>query len=138
MLWRGRQGSSNVEDSRGISRGGLAAGGGIGAVVIAIIYALLGGDPSNAPTELLPGQQQGQAKQYDASQNPADDTLAQFVSVVLKDTEDVWGDLLKNYRKPKLDMFEGQINSACGAASSAVGPFYCPGDEKVYIDLAFF
>src|ERR1700712_3880769 len=103
MLWRGQEGSDNVEDRRGISGGGLAVGGGIGGLIIYLLYAFLGGNPNNAP-ELLPGQQAAQGHPYDASQSPADDTLAQFVSVVLHDTEDVWGDLMPNYKKPKLVM----------------------------------
>lgn len=136
MLWRGREGSDNVEDRRGMSGGGLAVGGGVGGIIIALLYVLLGGNPSNAP-ELLPGQR-ASGTQYDAQSSAADDTLAQFVSVVLKDTEDVWGDLLNGYQKPKLVMFTEAVQSACGSASSAVGPFYCPGDAKVYIDLSFF
>lgn len=137
MLWRGREGSDNVEDRRGVSGGGLAVGGGIGGLIIYLLYAFLGGNPNSAP-ELLPGQQATQGKQYDARNSAADDTLAQFTSVVLHDTEDVWGDLLPNYKKPKLVLFTDAVQSACGSASAAVGPFYCPGDEKVYIDLSFF
>lgn len=137
MLWRGREGSDNVEDRRGVSGGGLAVGGGIGGLIIYLIYAFLGGNPNSAP-ELLPGQKAAQGTQYDASRSAADDTLAQFTSVVLHDTEDVWGDLLPNYRKPKLVLFTDAVQSACGSANAAVGPFYCPGDEKVYIDLSFF
>jgi predicted metalloprotease len=116
---------------------GLAVGGGIGGVIIAIIYSLLGGDPSQMP-DLMPGQGSAESREYNPQQNPADDTLAQFVSVVLKDTEDVWNELLKNYQEPRLNVFSNGVQTACGSASSAVGPFYCPGDQKVYIDLSFF
>ena len=136
MRWRGRESSDNVEDRRGISGGGLAVGGGVGGIVIYLLYVLLGGDPAQAP-QLLPGQQSSTSEAR-SQPNPEDDTLAQFTSVVLRDTEDVWGDLLNNYRKPKLVLFSDAVESACGNASAAVGPFYCPGDEKVYIDLAFF
>ncbi|GEO08535.1 KPN_02809 family neutral zinc metallopeptidase [Segetibacter aerophilus] len=138
MLWRGREGSGNVEDRRGMSGGGMAVGGGIGGLIIYLLYSFLGGNPSNMP-DVLPGQNQTtQGKQYDPNNAAADDTLAQFVSVVLKDTEDVWGDMLDGYKKPRLVLFSNAVQSACGSASAAVGPFYCPGDEKVYIDLAFF
>ncbi len=136
MLWRGREGSDNVEDRRGIGGGGMAVGGGIGGIVIYLLYVLLGGNPDNAPA-LLPGQN-GASQQRSAQANPGDDTLAQFTSVVLRDTEDVWGKLLNGYQKPRLVMFSDAVQSACGNASAAVGPFYCPGDSKVYIDLSFF
>jgi predicted metalloprotease len=137
MLWRGREGSGNVEDRRGMSGGGLAVGGGIGGLIIYLLYSFLGGNPNNAPVP-LPGQQTSQeGKRYDPRENAADDTLAQFTSVVLRDTEDVWGQLLSNYKKPRLVLFSDAVQSACGSASAAVGPFYCPGDEKVYIDLSF-
>ncbi len=135
MLWRGREGSGNVEDRRGMSGGGMAVGGGIGGLIIGIIYFLFSGDTSQLP-QTLPGQ--GQGGDYSAEQKAGDDTLAEFVRVVLKDTEDVWGELLSGYQKPKLVLFTNGIQTACGGASSAVGPFYCPGDQKVYIDLAFF
>jgi predicted metalloprotease len=138
MLWRGREGSENVEDRRGMSGGGMAVGGGIGGLIIYLLYSFLGGNPSNIP-DVLPGQTHAtQGKQYDPKNSAADDTVAQFVSVVLKDTEDVWGNLINGYKKPKLVLFSGEVQSACGSASAAVGPFYCPGDEKVYIDLSFF
>ena len=137
MLWRGREGSDNVEDRRGMSGGGMAVGGGIGGIVIYLLYMLLGGNPDNAPA-LLPGQQGSSSQQSTREKSPGDDTLAQFTSVVLKDTEDVWGKLLNGYRKPRLVMFTDAVQSACGSANAAVGPFYCPGDSKVYIDLSFF
>lgn len=124
-----------MEDRRGISGGGMAAGGGIGAIIIAVIYMFLGGDPSQAPA-LLPGQ--NAPREISAEQKAAEDELAQFVSVVLNDTEDVWGKLMQGYTKPKLVLFTDAVQSACGSASAASGPFYCPGDEKVYIDLSFF
>ncbi len=135
MLWRGREGSGNVEDRRGMSGGGMAVGGGIGAIIIGILYFLLGGDPSQMP-QLSPGQ--GQSSEYSAQQKAADDSMAQFVSVVLKYTENVWGDLLSGYQKPRLVIFRDGVQTACGGANAAVGPFYCPGDQKVYIDLSFF
>ena len=135
MQWRGRQRSSNVEDRRGLSGGGMAVGGGVGGVVILLIYLFLGGDPSQAP-QLMPGQQQ--TTQLSPEEQANEDSLAEFVGVVLKDTEDVWGQLLNDYEAPKLVLFRSAVQSACGSASSAVGPFYCPGDRKVYIDLSFF
>jgi uncharacterized protein len=135
MLWRGRQGSSNVDDRRGIGGGGLAVGGGIGGIVIFLVYMLLGGDPSQAPG-VLPGQQQ--SAPLSAEEKAEQDSLAQFVSVVLHDTEQVWGKLLDGYQEPRLVLFTDAVQSACGNASAAVGPFYCPGDQQVYIDLGFF
>jgi predicted metalloprotease len=135
MLWRGRQGSSNVNDRRGASGGGIAAGGGIGAIVIALLYMFLGGDPSQAP-QLLPGQNSG--KQLSPQEQAAEDTMAQFIGVVLKETEDMWNGLLENYQEPQLEIFRNTIQSGCGGASSASGPFYCPADNKIYIDLAFY
>jgi predicted metalloprotease len=135
MLWRGRQGSSNVNDRRGASGGSIAAGGGVGAIIIALLYMFLGGDPSQAP-QLLPGQNSG--KQLSAEEQAAEDTMAQFIGVVLKETEDMWNSVLQNYQEPQLDLFRGSVQSACGGATSASGPFYCPGDNKIYIDLAFY
>ena len=135
MQWRGRQGSSNVDDRRGISGGGAAVGGGIGGVILLVLYLVLGGDPSQAP-QMMPGQQTG--SELSAEEKAAEDTLAEFVSVVLKDTEDVWSKLQTGYQAPTLVLFRNGVKSACGSANSAVGPFYCPGDQKVYIDLSFF
>lgn len=135
MLWRGREGSSNIEDRRGVSGGGLAVGGGIGGLIIALLYMFLGGDPSQMPG----GQGMGGAqREMTAEEKVRDDEAAQFVSVVLRETERVWNQLLPNYQEPKLVLFTDGVQSACGSASSAVGPFYCPGDSKIYIDLSFF
>ncbi len=126
-----------MEDQRGGSKGKLALGGGIGTIVIVIIVWLLGGDPMQ-----FIGMQ-GSGTQTEASGDiPKDDTLAQFVAVVLAETEDTWTRIFQenglDYRKPKLVLYSGQVQSACGFGSAATGPFYCPGDEKVYIDLQFF
>lgn len=139
MRWRGREGSGNIVDSRGGGGAGLAAGGGIGAVVIGIIYFLMTGDPSG----ITPPQQSQQPAGVDAGQRTAaDDSLAEFVSVVLRDTEITWGEIFRQagqtYREPRLELFSGYVRTACGTASSAVGPFYCPGNEQVYIDLDFY
>jgi len=141
MRWQGRQGSSNVEDRRGLSTRGIATGGGIGIVgfiAIYLIVRLLGGDPSQVLEQIQEGTQQSTTT-YEASAE--EDAMAQFVSVVLKDTEDVWNKLFaesgSSYREPSLVLFRDQVESACGYASGASGPFYCSADEKVYIDLAF-
>ncbi len=135
MKWQGRRGSSNVEDRRGISGGRMVAGGGIGTIVILLIIWLLGGDPS----QILNQMEEGSTEQVAISEE--EDQMAQFVSVVLADTEEIWGKIFEasgaTYRQPKLVLFSGQIQSACGYATAASGPFYCPSDEKVYIDLSF-
>jgi uncharacterized protein len=136
MKWQGRQGSGNIEDRRGMSGGKMALGGGIGTIVVVIIVMLLGGDPSKLLNSIQGGQETEQAVP-----SAEEDQMAQFVSVVLKDTETVWGKIFEQsnstYHQPKLVLFRGEVESACGFASSAAGPFYCPNDEKVYIDLSF-
>ena len=140
MRWLGGRESDNVEDRRGSSGGGggLLVGGGIGTVVVAIIVMLLGGDPS----EILSQQSPDQATSQASSGPQADDAAAQFTSRVLASTEDVWTKLFaaqgSTYRKPKLVMFRGATSSGCGTAQQAMGPFYCPLDQKVYIDLSFY
>lgn len=135
MFWKGRQGSSNVDDRRGVSGGGLAVGGGIGGVIIALIYMFLGGDPSQLPQV---SQGSGSSREMNAEEKAEDDSIAQFTKVVLEYTEEVWPKLLPGYEKPTLVLFRDGTQSGCGNATSAVGPFYCPADRKVYIDLAFF
>lgn len=138
MRWKGRRMSDNVIDSRRSSGGGKIIGGGIGVLIVAAIVYLLGGDP----TQVL--QQAGNVQGTETNHEPsaAENEAAQFVSVVLAETEDFWTEQFasmgKQYRKPKLDLFHGSITSACGSASAAVGPFYCPADEKIYIDLDFY
>ena len=139
MRWKGRQGSANVEDRRSISGGKVAAGGGIGILAVAVIVWLLGGNPN----EIIDTLQStgGVQNAADPAVIKAEEELAQFVSVVLKDTEDIWRVLFSHmgetYREPTLVLFSGSAQSACGYSSSATGPFYCPGDERVYIDLSF-
>lgn len=138
MRWQGRRESGNVEDRRGNSRGGLIAGGGIGGIVIALLIYFLGGDPS----QVMNMQQSAPQQQLSPEQQAAEDQAAGFVKVVLAETEDVWNkvfsDMGQQYREPTLVLFTGLVESACGNASSASGPFYCPADEKVYIDLSFY
>jgi len=132
--------SENVEDRRGM--GGMVGGGlGIGGVVIAIIYALMGGDPGdiiNGMQQMAPPPEQAPAQQR---KGPPDE-MQVFVSKVLGSTEDTWQAVFKEmnrpYHDPKLVLFTGSTRSACGVGQAAMGPFYCPNDEKVYIDLSFY
>lgn len=137
MKWIGRRQSGNVEDRRGISGKSIAGIGGVGGIIIAIIFALMGGDTSQIFNALENSTQEQETSQSETRY----DSLAQFTAVVLADTEDVWDSLFtgmgKTYVKPKLVLFTNSVESACGNASSSVGPFYCSGDSKVYIDLAF-
>ncbi len=145
MRWEGREQSANVEDRRGMAMnaGGMVAGGSIGTLLLILIMTFLGANPAKLMEQV--GQQQPQNKQQ-TSINPADDRdapLKEFVSVVMRDTEDVWGKLFREqisarYQEPKLVLFKGQVRSACGAATASVGPFYCPGDSNVYLDFDFF
>jgi len=137
MRWIGRRQSTNVEDRRG-STPKKVVGGGCGTIIIILIIWMLGGNP----LEFLSNTQVGEQSSVSSYQGTAQENeLAQFVSVVLGDTEDVWNLLFrqagKRYREPKLVLFSNSVQSACGYAGAATGPFYCPGDEKVYIDLAF-
>ncbi len=140
MDWRGRRESSNVEDRRSISGGGLALGGGVIGLVFILAKFFLGGGDINDLQQLIPQQQQ-QQQEMSAEQQQQDDEEASFVKVVLADTEDVWnkifGDMGKQYVEPTLVLFRGSTTSGCGGANAATGPFYCPGDKKLYIDLSF-
>jgi len=145
MRWQGREKSKNVEDRRGRSGASTAGGLGIGAIIIVLIASfffdvdLSGLFDSGAATQ----QYQQPAQNRTGQVGGEGDELGEFVAVTLKDTEDVWTkifreDLGRNYREPTLVLFEGAVQSACGHTSSAAGPFYCPGDEKLYIDLVFY
>jgi len=144
VQWRGRQGSSNVEDRRGMSvgRGAMIGGGGIGTLVIILAVSLLTHrNPLDVLSQVQPAPQ-GNTEAGPAGPPPANDEQAQFVAVMLKDTEDVWSQLLpklgRDYVDPKLVLFSDAVDSACGMASAAVGPFYCSRDQKVYLDMSFF
>jgi predicted metalloprotease len=144
MRWQMGRRSGNIEDRRGMGMGGgrgipIAAGGGLGTIVLLLIAIFMGFDPGaligglDAPT---PGTEAPAP-----ASSPRQDPLREFVSVVLADTEDTWRELFprmrREYRDPKLVLFSGSVQSACGMAGAAVGPFYCPPDERIYIDLDF-
>ena len=149
MRWTGRRRSSNVEDQRGQRTGGGGFGGmgggmltkgGLGTVVIIVIISLILG---KNPLTLLQQMDSGSPSGYTTTEeqyvpSAAEEELAQFVKVVLADTEDVWHQLMNNYREPTLVLFTENVESSCGMASSATGPFYCSADEKLYIDLSFY
>lgn len=156
MKWRGRRKSSNIDDRRGqsSSRGiSGSSGGGIntmliglllkvittkkGLIIVAIIFGIMYFTGNN-PLNFIMGTPNNQIQNTTYKGTAAENELAEFSATVLADTEDVWNDILRNYREPTLVLFTNSVTSACGSASSATGPFYCPGDEKLYIDLSFF
>lgn len=136
MEWKGRRGSRNVEDRRGMG-GKTLIGGGIGGVVMLLIVMFLGGDPSDILSNMT-----ASPSNTEYVETEQDKELAEFVSVVLADTEEVWTEVFEKeglvYREPILVLYSGSVQSACGMAGAAVGPFYCPADEKLYIDLSFY
>ena len=139
MQWRMGRRSGNVEDRRGMGVPMGVAGGGIGTIILVLAALFFGIDPS----VILQGDPSPQvAPAPGPAPSKVDDELREFVSVVLADTEDVWNDLFRrrnaDYREPKLVLFTGAVQSACGFAQAAVGPFYCPGDQKLYLDFSFF
>jgi uncharacterized protein len=134
MRWRGRRSSGNVEDRRRMG-GKLAIGGGLGTIVLVVLSLMLGKNPMEYIDAGSP--------ETEYVSTPEEETQAQFVSVVLADTEDVWTKLFseqldREYQEPRLVLFSGGVHSGCGAAGAATGPFYCPLDSKVYIDLSFY
>ncbi len=147
MKWEGNRESDNVEDRRdGGGGGGGGIGGrgiGIGSIVIALAASyFLGINPMTVLSILSGGSPAPQVQEGPAHRPPADDKMTKFVGTVLADTEDVWKSVFTKggaqYKEPKLVLFRGSTPTACGAGQAAMGPFYCPGDQKVYIDLAFY
>ena len=148
MKWEGNRESDNVEDQR--STGGGGGGGiggrgiGIGSIAIALVASYFFGINPMTVLNILSGggAPEAQVAQGPAQKPPADDRMAKFVGTVLADTEDVWKDIFTKggsaYKEPKLVLFRGATQTACGAGEAAMGPFYCPGDQKVYIDLGFY
>ncbi len=142
MRWRGGRRSSNIEDRRGRSGGGRLVGGGIGTIVLVLAALYFGVDP----TFLLQGTQSAGSAGSPGARPTAEqldnDPLADMISVVMADTEDVWHEIFRaqgrTYREPVLVLFSGATRSACGLGQAAMGPFYCPADQKAYIDLGFF
>jgi predicted metalloprotease len=141
MRWEGRRESENVEDRRSASAPQMLATGGLGGLVLLLIALLFGADPRRLLQQQAGGG--GGGGGANAAAVDPNDPRAKFVKVVLADTEDVWETVFpkafgKNYEDPTLVMFTDRINSGCGPASAGMGPFYCPEDEKVYIDLHFY
>lgn len=139
MRYKGRRSSSNVEDRRGMSGGKMAVGGGIGGAILIVLYLLLGGDPGtvmNQPDQVR-NNTSGTYKP-----TPEEQELYELVTVTLADTEDVWHEIFNErgstYEEPNMVVFTEAVQSACGTAGSATGPFYCPADRKLYIDLSFY
>lgn len=140
MRWRSERESSNIEDRRGMSGGKIAIGGGLGTLAILILAAIFGINPQQL-LQIAPDQNEpGVANTRPV--NAAEEEMKKFTSVVLGKTEDVWTQIFRQngrqYREPTLVLFTDRVNSACGMAGAASGPFYCPGDEKVYLDLSFY
>jgi len=151
MKWKGNRKSSNVEDRRGASSGGSSGLNPMlislllklvtskkGLIIVGVVFAVMYFTGNN-PLNLLTGNTSNQLQSSSSYKGTAkENELADFSATILANTEDVWNEIIQNYREPTLVLFTGTVNSACGSASSATGPFYCPGDEKLYIDLSFF
>ncbi|MBP7493063.1 MAG: neutral zinc metallopeptidase, partial [Rhodoferax sp.] len=145
MKWEGNRQSDNVEDRRSGGSSGGSMGGrsiGIGSIAIALVVSYFLGISPLTVLNVLSGGSSPTSQQAPAQKPPADDRMAQFVSTVLADTEDVWSKVFTQggatYQQPKLVLFRGTTTTACGQGQAAMGPFYCPADQKVYIDLGFY
>lgn len=142
MRWQSRRQSSNVEDRRGMGGRGLTVGGGLGAVIALVIYLFFGGNSDKITQNIQSFQKNVPSSSKTKTLSAHEKELGDFAAVILADTEDVWNSIFANterrYREPKMVLFSQATSSACGYAQSVTGPFYCPGDEKVYIDLEFF
>lgn len=142
MKWRGNRQSDNVEDRRGISGGQIAAGGGIIGIIV-LLLNVFGGENAQQLTPILEQMQQGQQQTTEQRELTAEEIeIGEFVKTNFAFMEDTWVKIFEEngmtYEKPKMVLFTGQVQTACGGATSASGPFYCPGDKKVYMDMAFF
>lgn len=143
MKWKGNRKSANVEDRRGSRGVGLGGGSiGIGTIAIALVASYFFGIDPGVVLSMLGDGEPTSSQQAQSNQPPAEDEMAGFVSTVLADTEDTWTEIFRNsganYPRPKLVLFSGRTPTACGTGQSASGPFYCPGDQKIYIDLSFY
>jgi uncharacterized protein len=143
MRWQMGRRSDNIEDQRGMPVGrGAVVGGGIGTIVLVLLALYFGVDPSVVLQGVDPGDSRSVSSVQQQRAPAGDEPLKDFVSVILADTEDTWGELFqrmgRQYERPHLVLFSGAVQSACGFAEAAVGPFYCPGDRKLYIDLSFY
>lgn len=140
MLWKGGRQSTNVDDRRGVSGGQVAVGGGILGVIALVLNFLIGGDVDTSQLPQIPGIQN--SSPASPEQQAADEERAGFVKTVLAHTEDVWNEIFQksgqNYPEPTLVLFRDGVQSGCGNASASSGPFYCPADQKLYIDLSFY
>ena len=141
MRWKNRRKSDNVNDIRGSAGTKKVVGGGLGAIITALVAIFVLKDPGKAVEALsqVGGSTSGGSQTTEQrALDPAEEELADFTETVLADTEDVWNELLNGYREPRMTLFTDQVQSGCGFQSAQVGPFYCPADNTIYIDLGFF